>query len=70
MLGGHASEAWSFALQAVRCDVVARTRDDEEDLVVHEIDLDEVRAARAMSHVFDTRVPAAYAAITEEIPAE
>jgi len=51
-------------------DVVARTKDDQEDLVVHEIDLDEVQAARVMSHVFDTRVPAAYAAITEEIPAE
>jgi predicted amidohydrolase len=50
--------------------IVARTRDDEEDLVVQEIDLDEVAQARAMSHVFDTRVPAAYAAITEEVPAE
>ncbi|MGQ0572434.1 MAG: carbon-nitrogen hydrolase family protein [Armatimonadota bacterium] len=50
--------------------VVARTRDDQEDLVVHEIDLDEVAKARAMSRVFDTRVPSAYAAITDEIPPE
>jgi predicted amidohydrolase len=50
--------------------IVARSRDDEEDLVVQEIDLDEIGKARSMSHVFDTRVPAAYAAITEQIPSE
>ncbi|MBI4279019.1 MAG: carbon-nitrogen hydrolase family protein [Armatimonadetes bacterium] len=49
--------------------VVARTRDNEEDLIVTEIDLDEVARARAMSHVFDTRVPSAYAVIAEEADA-
>jgi predicted amidohydrolase len=51
-------------------ETVARAKDDQEDLVVHEIDLDEIVKARAMSHVFDTRVPAAYSAITDEIPVE
>ncbi len=48
-------------------EVIARAHDNQEDLIVQEIDLDEVRRARAMSHIFDTRMPTAYGAITEDI---
>jgi predicted amidohydrolase len=48
-------------------EVIARAHDNQEDLIVQEIDLDEVRRARAMSHIFDTRIPTAYGAITEDI---
>ena len=46
--------------------VVARAKDNEEDLVISEIDLDEVANVRAVSHVLDRRVPRAYRVLTEE----
>ena len=47
-------------------DVVARAKDNREDLVVYDIDLHEVYRARALSHVLDRRVPRAYRLITAE----
>lgn len=47
-------------------DGVARAKDNEEDLVICEIDLDEVARVRALSHVLDRRVPRAYRILTAE----
>jgi predicted amidohydrolase len=47
-------------------EVVARAKDNAEDLVVCDIDLDEVYRTRALSHVLDRRVPRAYRLIAAE----
>lgn len=47
-------------------EVVARAKDNEEDLVIHDIDLDEVARVRSLSHVLDRRVPRAYRILSAE----
>lgn len=48
---------------------VARARYDEEDYLLVDIDLEQVRHARRRSHIFGIRKPSLYAAVTEtEIP--
>jgi predicted amidohydrolase len=47
-------------------EVVVRAKDNVEDLVVKEIDLDEVARVRSLSHVLDRRQPRAYKIITAE----
>ena len=47
-------------------EVVARAKDNEEDLVIHDVDLDEVARVRALSHVLDRRQPRAYRILTAE----
>jgi predicted amidohydrolase len=48
--------------------VVAAGRLDEEDVVVAEIDLGQMRSARATGHTFSVRNPALYAAVTDPPP--
>ena len=45
-------------------ELVVKVEDFAEELVIHDIDLDEVRRQRALSHVLDRRVPSAYGPIT------
>jgi len=48
--------------------VVAIGKFDEEDFVVADVDLDAQRAARATSHLFNTRQPEIYRAIADPTP--
>jgi predicted amidohydrolase len=48
--------------------VVAIGKFDEEDFVVADVDLEAQRAARATSHLFNTRQPEIYRAIAEPTP--
>ncbi len=48
--------------------VVAQGKFDEEDFVVADIDLEQQRAARSTSHLFHTRQPEIYSAISEPTP--
>ena len=48
--------------------VVALGKFDEEDFVIADIDLEQQRAARSTSHLFNTRQPEIYKAISEPTP--